>query len=144
MRIVLDTTILVRANESSHGLARELIFSILSGGHSLVLSNEILYELGRVLRYTRLQSLYGLSEQRVYDYIGFLREVAEIVTLNVFLSAPIRDINDLIVVQTAVIGEADVLCTTDDDFYDPVITTFLTKLGINVLDDIALMRQIRR
>jgi hypothetical protein len=39
------------------------------------------------------------------------------VTLNPLLTAPIRDVNDIIVMQTAIIGEADILCTNDDDFF---------------------------
>lgn len=50
MKIVLDTTILVRANERSHGLARELLMKIVESQHTLLLSNEILHELTRVLR----------------------------------------------------------------------------------------------
>ena len=113
MRIVLDTTILVRANESSHGLARQLLVDIVASRHILLLSSEILYEVARVLRYPRMQALYGLPETRIYDYIGFLRDVSELVTLNPLLSIPIRDVNDVVVVQTALIGEADVICTKD-------------------------------
>lgn len=143
MRIVLDTTILVRANESSQGLARQLLLDIVAGRHALLLSSEILYELARVLRYPRMQALHGLPESRIYDYIGFLREVSELVTLNPLLSIPIRDVNDIVVVQTALIGEADVICTTDEDFYDPGITRFLTRVGISVMDDITLMQRMR-
>ena len=143
MRIVLDTTILVRANESSQGLARQLLLDIVAGRHALLLSSEILYELARVLRYPRMQALHGLPESRIYDYIGFLREVSELVTLNPLLSIPIRDVNDIVVVQTALIGEADVICTKDDDFYDPGITRFLTRVGISVMDDITLMQRMR-
>ena len=114
MRIVLDTTILVRANESSQGLARQLLLDIVAGRHALLLSSEILYELARVLRYPRMQALHGLPESRIYDYIGFLREVSELVTLNPLLSIPIRNVKDIVVVQTALIGEADVICTKDD------------------------------
>jgi len=49
VRIVLDTTILVRANESSQGLARQLLLDIVASRDTLLLSNEILYELARVL-----------------------------------------------------------------------------------------------
>jgi putative PIN family toxin of toxin-antitoxin system len=126
VRIVLDTTILVRANESSHGLARQLLLDIVTNRHTLLLCNEILYELARVLRYPRMQALHGLPETRIYDYIGFLREVCQLVTLNPILSVPIRDVNDIVVVQTAVIGEADVICTNDENFYDPGIISFLT------------------
>ena len=65
MRIVLDTTILVRATENSSGLARELLLHIVASKHTLLLSTEMLYELARVLRYPRLQAFYGLSEDRI-------------------------------------------------------------------------------
>jgi putative PIN family toxin of toxin-antitoxin system len=141
--IVLDTTILVRANESSHGLARQLLLEIVTGRHTLLLSSEILYELARVLRYPRMQALHGLPETRIYDYIGFLRDISEPVTLNPLLSIPIRDVNDVVVVQTALIGEADVICTTDEDFYDPGLIRFLTRVGISVMDDATLMQRMR-
>ena len=143
MRIVLDTSILVRANESSHGLARQLLLDIVASRHTLLLSSEILYELARVLRYPRIQALYSLPETRIYDYIGFLRDVSELVTLNPLLSIPIRDVNDVVVVQTALIGEADVICTKDEDFYDPGLTRFLTRVGISVMDDVTLMQRMR-
>ena len=143
MRIVLDTTILVRANESSHGLARQLLLDIVASRHTLLLSSEILYELARVLRYPRMQALYGLPETRIYDYIGFLREVSELVRLNPLLSIPIRDVNDVVVVQAALIGEADVICTKDEDFYDPGLARFLTRVGISVMDDVTLMQRMR-
>ena len=76
----------------------------------------MLHELARVLRYPRLLAFYGLSEARVYHFIGFLREVAEIVTLSPLLTPPIRDVNDIVVLQTAILGEANILCTRDDDF----------------------------
>jgi hypothetical protein len=55
---------------------------------------------------------------------------------------PIRDVNDIVVLQTAVIGEANILCTRDEDFYDPVATEFLGKVGITVMDDISLMHRL--
>lgn len=143
MRIVLDTTILVRANESSQGVARQLLLDVVAGRHTLLLCNEILYELAKVLRYPRMQALYGLPETRIYDYISYLREVSELVTLNPMLSVPIRDVNDIIVIQTALIGEAEVICTKDDDFYDPGIVRFLSRVGIAVMDDVTLIRRIR-
>jgi putative PIN family toxin of toxin-antitoxin system len=143
VKIVLDNTILVRANEHAHGLARELMTSIIESKHVLLLSNEMLNELARVLRYPRLQRFYGLTETLVYDYVSFLRRSAEVVTLNPLLTAPIRDVNDVIVVQTAIIGEADMLCTNDEDFFEKPIAQYLTNYGINVLDDIALMERLR-
>ena len=85
----------------------------------------------------------GLSETRIYDYVGFLREAAEIVAPNPLLVTPIRDVNDTVVMQTALIGEADVLCTKDRDFFEPPAEAFLRKAGISVLDDISLIHRLR-
>ncbi len=98
----------------------------------MLLSNEMLYELAKVLRYPRMLALHGLSEKRIYDYIGFLREAAEIVVPDPLLVTPIRDVNDTVVMQTAVIGEADVLCTKDRDFSETPAEEFLRKAGIAV------------
>jgi len=143
VKIVLDTTILVRANEHTHGLARELLTSILESEHTLLVSNEMLHELASVLRYPRLRAFYGLTENLVFDYIVFLRRSSEIVTLDPLVTAPIRDVNDIIVMQTAIIGEADILCTKDEDSFEKPASEYLGKMGIAVLDDIALMQRLR-
>jgi predicted nucleic acid-binding protein len=72
VRIVLDTAILVRSTEKSHGPARDLLLNLVASEHTLLLSNEMIHELARVLRYPRLLAFYGLSEARVYHFIGFL------------------------------------------------------------------------
>jgi len=143
VRVVLDTTILVRAGASPHGLARDLLLAIITAKHPLILSNEMLHELAKVLRYPRVMAVHGLPETQIYDFVEFLRETAEIILLNPVFTAPIRDVNDIIVLQTAVIGEADVICTTDRDFFQPPASEFLQKLGIAVMDDIALIKQLR-
>ena len=143
MKIVLDTTILVRTNEHSHGLARELLLNIVESKHTLLLSNEMLHELAKVLRYPRLQAFYDLPENLIFDYVNFLRRSSKIVFLNPLVTAPIRDVNDIIVMQTAIIGEADILCTKDDDFFEEPAREYLSKLGIVVLDDISLIRRLR-
>ena len=143
MKIVLANTILVRAHERAHGIGRDLLTSLIESKHVLLLSNEMLHELARVLRYSRLQEFFGLTEDLIYNYIAFLRQFAEIVVLNPLLTAPIRDLNDLMVVQTAIIGEADVICTNDEDFFEKPIAQYLRNHGIGVLDDIALMERLR-
>jgi len=142
MKIVLDTSILVRATERSSGLARELLIIILRSEHTLVLSSEMLFELARVLRYPRLQAVYGLSEEEVYNYIAFLRDSAEIVSVNPLVTAPIRDVNDVVVMQTAIAGKVDVLCTRDDDFLEQPASKYLDEMGIVVIDDIALLKRL--
>jgi predicted nucleic acid-binding protein len=45
-----------------------------------------------------------------------LKSVAAMVRPDPLLFAPIRDVNDIVVVQTAVAGGAEVICTTDRTF----------------------------
>ena len=127
----------------SNGLGRDLLIKIVESEQYIVAFNEMLYELARVLRYPRLQMFYDLSENLVFDYVNFLRRSSELVTLDPLVSAPIRDVNDVIVMQTAIIGEGDILCTKDDDFFEKPASEYLSKLGIAVLDDISLMHRLR-
>jgi hypothetical protein len=49
-----------------------------------------------------LRAFYDLPEALVYNYMAFLRHSSEVVTLNPLVTAPIRDVNDVIVMQTAI------------------------------------------
>ncbi|MFI5104041.1 MAG: putative toxin-antitoxin system toxin component, PIN family, partial [Terriglobales bacterium] len=104
----------------------------------------MLVELAAVLRYPRIQSLYQLSEEQVFTYVQLLREVGEVVTVDDLLPVPIRDPKDVAVLQTAVIGEADVICTRDSDFYAAATRTFCATLGIEVCTDLELVTRIKR
>ncbi len=63
----------------------------------------MLRELSKVLRYPRLQAFYGLIGDVVFRYVSFLRRVPEIVELNPLMTAPIRDVNDIIVITWSTI-----------------------------------------
>jgi hypothetical protein len=67
-------------------------------------------KLAQVLRYPRLQKLFGLS------YV--------------------------VVLQMAVSGEADVICTLDRDFYADDTLSFCVALGIDVCSDVELAGRI--
>jgi len=143
LRLVLDVNILVRANDRAAGLARELLRELLRQDWTILVSGEMLVELARVLRYPHLQDRYGLTETDIYDYIQFLRRAAELIVPDMSLAVPIRDVADTAVVQTAIAGEADLICTIDTDFYDATLNRFLSQAGIQVLDDVAVMQMLR-
>lgn len=84
----------------------------------MLISSEIIAETIRVLRYPALQRLFALTEGELYDYAQFLRDVGETVLLDRLYHAPLRDANDLDVMQTAERGEADILYTCDSDFHE--------------------------
>ena len=142
MRVVLDTNSLVRAHGRSSNQARKLLDELLRQNHDLVLSNEILAEVTRVLRYPRFQSLYGLTDSDLFDYTQFLQSLSHIVILDPQYHAPLRDPHDLIVLQTAERGEADILCTHDGDFYDRKILSYCAERGIEVCDELTLLLRL--
>jgi hypothetical protein len=45
------------------------------------------------------------------------------------LALAMRDEKDIVVLQTALAGEADVICTLDTDFYDPETRAFCSAAG---------------
>ena len=102
----------------------------------------MLSEVARVLRYPRLMAVHGENEEAIYNFTGWLRDAAEIVALDPLTRAPIRDRNDIFVLQTALSGEADVVCTGDRDFFAPPASIFLASCGIDLLTDAQLMRRL--
>lgn len=79
MRIVLDSNILVRAAWKADGLASRLLRSIIEGPHRLLVSPFILGEVARVLAYPRIQSRWGLTEERIQKHVNSLAAAADIV-----------------------------------------------------------------
>jgi len=138
VRVLLDVNVLVRANERSRGPARTLLLTLIEKGHTLLTSRELLVELARVLRYPRLQALLKLTEEQIHAYVQFLRGICETVELEHSLPVSMRDPNDIYVLQTAVLGEADIICTLDRDFYAPETAIFCATLGIEVCSDTEL------
>jgi len=51
-----------------------------------------------------------------------------------------RDPKDVVVLQTAVAGEAEIICKRDSDFYNPATQVFCAALGIT---DVDLMNRLR-
>lgn len=143
MRITLDSTILVRANQRAAGPARALLLELLDRGHRLVLSASVLDEVERVLHYPRLLKRSGLTETEITRFIAFLAASAEIVEVDETLTAPIRDPKDVHILQTAIGGKADYLCTLDEHFKDTVVVMFCSNRGITVISDLDLLRLVR-
>ena len=145
MRVVLDTNILIRANPKAapSGLARDLIERLAYGPSVLVVLEPLLSELGRVLRYPRLQTRWPLSSEDIDRYLGFLRKVASFVDLEESWAAVPDDPDDDPIVHTAIAGHADVLCTRDPHLSHPLVQALCGSYGIRVLDDLALINELR-
>ena len=105
MRITLDTNILVNGHSAGPGEARQILVRILRGGHRLVLSQSILYELEEVLHYPRIKNLYALTEDQIRRYVGLLVRVADIVDPGPPIELPPADRDDWPGLRTAVRGK---------------------------------------
>lgn len=146
MRVVLDTNILVRANPtvSPQGLARDLLLTVLSGPHVLVLSSAILDEVQRVLNYPHVQARWALPAELITQYVFFLRDVGSLVDLPKTFPAVVSDPDDDLVLQTAITGRADVLCSRDGAFRSENVGLVCATHGVRIVDDISLLHELRR
>jgi putative PIN family toxin of toxin-antitoxin system len=143
VRVTVDSAILVRANQRATGPARALLLELLGIGHTLVLSESVLDEVERVLHYPRLIKRFALTETEITQFVAFLAASAEMVEVDETIKAPIRDPQDIHILQTAIDGRADYLCTLDGHFFEPAIVTFCSKSGVAVISDLDLLRLVR-
>jgi predicted nucleic acid-binding protein len=142
MRITPDTGILVRMNAKATGPARRLLEVILAGPHDLVLSEFLLDETARALRYPRLQNLYKLTPEDIDEHIQRLRGRADLVSPVVYKPIVLADPNDDPVVYTAVAGGTDVPCALDRHFYASEVVAFCRNRGIELMNDVDLLRML--
>jgi len=138
MRIVLDTNILVRAAADEQGLAGRLLVEIISGPHNLVISPYILSEIARVLAYPRLQARWQLNEKTIMEFVSRVGDIAEIVLTTTPDRVVIADPDDDPIVQTAVLGGADFLCTRDAHLLQAAAVEYCAGRGIKITNDIDL------
>jgi len=143
MRITPDTGLLVRMNVKAIGPARRLLEVILSGPHELVLSEYLLEETARVLRYPRLQKLYRLAPEEIVEHINLLRASADIVSSFVYKPVVLADPNDDPVVYTAIAGQAGVLCALDRDFYSGEVISFCRDHNIEIMNEVQLLARLK-
>jgi putative PIN family toxin of toxin-antitoxin system len=142
MRVVLDTNILVRANTLAKGPARELLLRLASSSHTLLISSFLLDETERVLAYPRLRSRWLLTQEDIREHVEFLSQSSEMVPLPPGPRVVLKGSDDDAVIQTAVAGRADILCTLDQHFYDARVMAFCEQRGIRIVSDVELLQEL--
>jgi uncharacterized protein len=145
MRILLDTNILARSAGPAHGLARELVQLATQHRHRLLLSPFLVTELSRVLRYERVRQVHGYSDDEIDQFVADMMLVAEMVTSSEPLpTLGLADPDDELVVQAAIAGQADVLCTLDRHLLQPTVIAYCKGHGVRVVNDIDLLAELRQ
>lgn len=145
MRVLLDTNVLVRAMPASRGgPAWELLQRILTGPHTLVTSLPLLLELDDVLRRPRLQSSLKIGDDAVEQFVVAVQMAAEGIDLPATTPCYVPDDpKDAAVVQTAILGRVDVLCTRDRHLRHPEVLATCQAHDIRVLSDVELLDELR-
>lgn len=143
MRATCDTNILARAAVRPAGPARAVVVELLSDQHVLLLSEHIVTELARVLRYERVRAQAQLTDEEIDSFVNDLRELAELVTVPESVPAVASDPDDNMIVATAVSGLADVICTRDRHIRHAVVEAYCATFGIRVLTDTELLNELR-
>ena len=142
MRITPDTNILVRAAVSPFGPAGQVLDWSTLPPHVLILSPAILDEVRRVLQYDRVRQLARISDAEREDWIALVAAVSEIVTPT-GITPVCDDPDDDVVVATAVVGRADVVCTLDRHLRAPLVQAYCATFQIRVLTDVELLDELR-
>jgi putative PIN family toxin of toxin-antitoxin system len=143
MRVLLDTNVLVRAVLSPFGPAAELL-ALIARDHTLIVSLPVLGELYDVLRRPHIRRLHRLDDGRVRRVISRLSKLAVVVPLPSPITPAVPgDPKDDPIVMTAIIGNAEVLCTLDRHLHAPAVAAFCAAQGVRVLRDTDLLPELR-
>lgn len=143
MKVTLDTSVLVRCHYRASGPARELFQHLASPSVKLVLSQYIIDEVARVLKYPRLRELFGLKDSEIDEYAKELFALAEIVQPASPKRQILPDPNDDDVLLTAWAGQVDFLCANDQHFYHPAAKVFCARYGIVQVRDLEFLALLR-
>jgi len=130
-RATLDTNILVSAL-LYNGNERRVLEAAIRGDYKLILSLPILDEVEGVLR--RL----GVDETMIEGYLLRLMEISEIVAPKKIEETPLRDRDDIKILECAVSGSSNYIVTGDQD-----LLTLIEYRGIKILRSIEFLNLIK-
>jgi putative PIN family toxin of toxin-antitoxin system len=143
VKIVVDTNVLARAHQRAHGPARRALLYAATGIDTIILSQYLLQELGRILTYPRLLKRSGLAAGDIAKYLEYLARVSTLVDPVPVPRNVLRDPTDEPVLGTALAGSADVICTLDADFFDDKVIAFAATKKMRILTDVEFLQVLR-
>lgn len=111
MRVFLDTNVLVSA-VATRGLCADVLREILLS-HQLVLSTPLLAELKNIL-HTKIE----IPQEIIADYIDVLTQDSTFTENSELIDIDINDENDILILSTALNGNADLFVTGDKELLE--------------------------
>ena len=145
MRVVLDTNVLARALPGRNNAAEAALLLVVESPHTLILSEFMLAELARILRYERMRRIHGLPDEQLDAFVDRLRQAAEIVDVPAAAADAVvlADPDDDPIVATAVLGHAEVLATWDRHLFQAEVIEYLSHYGVRVMRETELLAELR-
>ena len=114
IRAVLDANVFVSAIISPIGIPALVLKAWRDEQFHLVLSQEILREVGRVLRYPKIAKRHRWSERRLRVFVEDLSHLAILTPGVERLSVIKDDLSDNLYLECAIEGEADYIVSGDE------------------------------
>ena len=111
MRVFLDTNVLVSAT-ASRGLCVDVLREVLLS-HTLIVSHALITELMYVLELE-----FGLTKDVIKEIIDMLHQDSYYVPSAPLLEIDIQDKEDIIILSSAVMGNAEIFVTGDKELID--------------------------
>jgi uncharacterized protein len=104
-----------------------------AGAFQSVVSEPMLTELMEVLNRPRIKDKYGLKDDDIKELLVLIEERSEHVLLTGDITI-CRDVDDDMVLETAIRGQAGYLVTRDDDIkFDMKVSSFLSQYNVLVI-----------
>jgi putative PIN family toxin of toxin-antitoxin system len=113
VRVVLDTNVIISRFLTPHGSVARIVELWEGGAFELVVSEAILTEYSRVLRYPRLRELHHLSDAQLDEIDEGFREFAELVEPLLLPSVVEDDPDDNHLLACSETGQVDCLVSGD-------------------------------
>lgn len=121
MRVVLDTNVFISGLLLPKGVPGRIVEAWQQSQYTLVVSEPMLNEIERVLKYPKIQRRLHWSPEQIERYISLLRFYAEVVSIeDVLQTIPddlLRDAKDNPILATFIAGHADWLVSGDDHLH---------------------------
>ena len=111
MKVLLDTNVLASA-AATRGLCADVLREIFAS-HDLFLSEQVLSELGRVLKLK-----FGVAQDAIDDFIQLLRQDTVLAKPSRIPRVKLQDEDDLTILAAAITAGAEGLITGDKELLD--------------------------
>lgn len=118
MKVVLDANIFVSSLVNIQGNPKRIMSAWEEGAFDLLVSEPIVEEVGRVLRYPRIAKRHKQDEQAIQRFLELLKNEAILIEPNERLSIVLEDESDNRYLECAREGKAQYLVSGDNHLLD--------------------------